>query len=104
MSTGLITSGDFSYYCRPTAENGYPEGSMITGWKLLNNDWYYFNVSNAGSPYGAMLKNTWVEDDGKKYFMKEDGKMAKSESVCIGRFEYTFSKSGTHENTLEKGE
>ena len=30
--------------------------------------------------------------------------MAKSESVCIGRFEYTFSKSGTHENTLEKGE
>lgn len=104
MSTGLITSGDFSYYCRPTAENGYPEGSMITGWKFLNNDWYYFNVSNAGSPYGAMLKNTWVEDNGKKYFMKEDGKMAKSESVCIGRFEYTFSKSGTLENTLEKGE
>lgn len=104
MTTGLITSGDFSYYCRPTAENGYPEGSMITGWKFLNNDWYYFNVSNAGSPYGAMLKNTWVEDNGKKYFMKEDGKMAKSESVCIGRFEYTFSKSGTLENTLEKGE
>ena len=104
MSTGLITSGDFSYYCRPTAENGYPEGSMITGWKLLNNGWYYFNVSNAGFPYGAMLKNTWVEDNGKKYFMKEDGKMAKSESVCIGRFEYTFSKSGTLENTIEKGE
>ena len=42
--------------------NGY----MITGWKQVGKDWYYFTT------VGNMAKNQWIND----YYFEADGKMA----------------------------
>lgn len=36
---------DKTYYCRPKAEAGYPEGSMmVTGKKIIDGKEYYFEA------------------------------------------------------------
>ena len=47
------------------------EGYMVTGWKSIKNDWYYFNAS------GAMAKSQWIGN----YYLGKDGKMIKSQWV-----------------------
>ena len=39
---------------------------MVKGWRLINNQWYFFNGS------GYMLKNQWVGN----YYLQNDGTMA----------------------------
>ena len=41
-------------------------GYMLTGWQVINGNWYYFNGS------GAMVKNAWVGN----YYLQNDGTMA----------------------------
>ena len=48
------------------------EGYMVTGWKSIKNDWYYFNAS------GAMAKSQWIGN----YYLGKDGKMIKSQWVA----------------------
>ena len=64
-SDGTYTTNDFEvisnqiYYFD---SNGY----MVTGWKQIGLDWYYFNDS------GVMVKDAWVGN----YYFESDGKMA----------------------------
>lgn len=46
-------------------------GYMVTGWKLIDIDWYYFNG------FGCMIKDQWIGN----YYIGKDGKMAKSQWV-----------------------
>ena len=46
-------------------------GYVVTGWKVINDNWYYFNAS------GAMAKNTWVGN----YYLLGDGTMAKNQWI-----------------------
>lgn len=94
MCTGVRDIGNYTYYLRPEKDGTYPEGSMVTGWEKLNNCWYYFNLSDGSVPVGAMLKCKWVETDGKKYYLKSDGKMAANETLTIENKEYAFNASG----------
>lgn len=90
MQTGFVDDGEHTYYCRPENENGAPEGSMVTGWLQLEEDWYYFNADKNCQPVGSMLRNHWQG----KYYLKDDGRMAKSETLVIGGKEYTFAEDG----------
>lgn len=44
---------------------------MITGWKELSGEWYYFNGS------GCMVKNQWVGS----YYFESNGVMAKNKWI-----------------------
>lgn len=44
---------------------------MITGWyHAADGGWYYLRPS-----FGGMKKNTWLQDNGKWYYLGDDGKM-----------------------------
>lgn len=94
MLTGMLDVGDHTYYCRPTAENGKPEGSMVTGWLKLEDSWYYCNKDNDCQPVGSIFKNHWHEENGERYYLKDDGKMACDETLVISGKEYSFDSSG----------
>ncbi len=74
---------DGSYYTNAWLDldgNSYFFGSdsiMCTGWKqFTNSDWYYFNPEN-----GAMVAGKWVTQNGKSYYMQQDGTMAKDKVI-----------------------
>ena len=52
------------------------DGYMVTGWKQIDGEYYFFESS------GAMKKSAWEGN----YYLKADGKMAKSEWVDGGRY------------------
>ena len=52
------------------------DGYMAVGWQLISDEWYFFTGS------GAMKKNAWEGN----YWLKADGKMAKSEWVDDDRY------------------
>lgn len=91
MQTGFVDDGGkYTYYCRPQAENGAPDGSMVTGWDFIDGNWYYFNDNKDCQPIGSMMFNHWVGN----YYLKEDGKMANGETLEIGGKTYTFDGNG----------
>ena len=45
-------------------------GAMVTGWQLIDDNWYYFETD-----YGAMVTG-WQVIDGKDYYFYDDGAMA----------------------------
>lgn len=60
MKTGWFTDTDGKvYYLNP--EKDATEGSMITGWKLINDKWYYFNTVSDGTK-GAMFSGRRTPD------------------------------------------
>ena len=60
MSTGWV---DGRYFCNW-------DGSMATGWKFLDNHWYYFTTE------GSKVANKWSEIDGEWYHFSRDGIMS----------------------------
>lgn len=91
MQIGFVDDGGkYTYYCRPQAENGAPEGSMMMGWGFIGGSWYYFNDNKDCHPVGAMMCNHWIGN----YYLKDDGKMAKSETLEIGGKKYVFDQDG----------
>jgi len=44
---------------------------MVTGWKSLNDTYYFFDAS------GAMVKNRWIGN----YYLLGDGTMAKNQWI-----------------------
>ena len=93
MLTGMLDVGDHTYYCRPKAD-GHPEGSMVTGWLKLEDSWYYCNKDNDCQPVGSIFMNHWHEENGERYYLKDDGKMACDETLVISGKEYSFDSSG----------
>ena len=47
------------------------DGYMVTGWKSLNDTYYFFDAS------GAMAKNRWIGN----YYLLGDGTMAKNQWI-----------------------
>lgn len=47
------------------------DGSLKMGWfnDIINSAWYYFDEN------GIMVTNSWIESDGGKYYLSDDGKM-----------------------------
>ena len=65
MFTGWLHTLDGNVYFFDITKNAN-EGKMAVGWKLINGNWYYFDLN------GAMLVNT-ITPDG--YLVGADGKM-----------------------------
>lgn len=94
MLTGLFNVGGYTYYCRQYEENGHPGGSMVTGWYWITDSWYYFAVDRSVQITGSMFKNQWVHENGKSYYLKTDGRIARNETLTISGKTYTFNDSG----------
>lgn len=104
MVEGSVTVGDYDYYCRVAGEDkNYPTGSMLTGWhKVVDEEnktkWFWYNKDANCQPVGSMLKNHWLTtENGKKYYLKDDGEMACNETIEISGKEYSFDASGALE-------
>ena len=67
---------------------------MVTGWLKLEDSWYYCNKDNDCQPVGSIFMNHWITDNGKRYYLKDDGKMACDETLVISGKEYSFDSSG----------
>lgn len=93
MMKGLITVGGYTYYCR-VEKDDHPIGSMVKGWYWITDSWYYFAVDRSVQLTGSMFKNQWVHENGKSYYLKADGRMAKNETLTISGKTYTFNNSG----------
>ncbi len=76
MATGLKEIGDNVWYYFSEKHDG-SFGVMYTGWKKLNNVDYYFGGFSS-KKVGAMVRNDWVYDGGKQYYMGDDGR------ICSG--------------------
>ena len=60
MQTGWYTDIDGNqYYLLPA--DGSTQGSMVTGWQLIDDKWYYFNMESDGTK-GRLLFNTVTPD------------------------------------------
>lgn len=68
-------------------------GDMCTGWKTINGKSYYFDLTT-----GIMWTNRWVNG---KYWVKDDGSMAKSEWVDGGK--YWVDENGVWDKTKTQG-
>ena len=85
---GFITKGNETFY--------YENGVMQTGWKQIDNTWYYFATKNNQSfinllygkydtlNEGAMCKGVLGEIDGKRYCFHSDGAMYCNEWLLLG--------------------
>ena len=67
---------------------------MVTGWLQMEDSWYYCNKDNDCQPVGSIFKNHWHEENGERYYLKDDGKMACDETLVISGKEYSFDSSG----------
>ncbi|EJR90575.1 hypothetical protein IKG_05935, partial [Bacillus cereus VD200] len=70
--------------------NGY----SITGWKQINDKWYYFDNN------GAMVTGSWQQKDNKWYYLGKNGVMYSNVSGIKAIYnrqaiELTFSLDGT---------
>ncbi|WP_283702624.1 SH3 domain-containing protein [Clostridium perfringens] len=84
----------------------YENGKMVTGWKLVDGEWYYLGsdgvmvtgwIELGGIWYylsdsGAMVKG-WQTISGKTYYFNESGHMLTGKQVIDGK-NYEFNESG----------
>lgn len=68
---------------------GDPQGSLVSGWKLIDNIWYFFNINHDGT-YGKVLTG-WQWIDGYCYYFDNEGKMAVNTTTPDG---YTVNENG----------
>lgn len=104
MVEGSVTVDDYDYYCRVAEENkSYPTGSMLTGWHKVVDEqnktkWFWYNKDVNCQPIGSMLKNHWLTtEDGKKYYLKNNGEMACNETIEVSGKQYSFDENGALE-------
>ena len=94
MAKGFRIIDGHTYYFEEKSKSGSSEGSMAVGWCKIGEDYYYFNKTYNCQSIGSMLKNHWIEENGKRYYLKEDGKMAQNETLILSGKEYVFGASG----------
>ena len=78
----------------PEAKGDFPECAMAEGWALIDEKWYYFNQSLTCQPVGSMFQNHWITYNGDRYYLKDDGRMARDEVLVIGGENYFFDGNG----------
>ena len=61
----------------------------MSGWKKINDVWYYFDAS------GAMISNNLINSNGKWYWMSESGSMLISQEIDVGGRHYALAPDGT---------
>lgn len=83
MQTGWVTDAAGNrYYLNPDV--GGPQGSLLSGWKLINNVWYFFNTNHDGTFGRAMTGWQWI--DGYSYCFDQEGRMYVNVTTPDGYF------------------
>ncbi|GEP63143.1 hypothetical protein CBE01nite_09110 [Clostridium beijerinckii] len=71
----VIPKGASAEWERYGTRYKYKEGdSYVTGWKYIDNDWYYFNSD-------GVIRSGWVNDNGNWYFCYAHGQMAHDTTI-----------------------
>lgn len=102
MQTGMITVGGYTYYMNEQGveqfawvQTGglydyyyfdFPSGRMVTGWKYIDNQWYYF-AADGKMQYG------WQNIDGQRYYLGPSGAMLTGWQH-LGAYCYYFNSQG----------
>lgn len=76
------------YYLDDLDINGRVYGGSLSGWRYLNNKWYYLNPLNNNA-----MQTGWCKIDGLWYYFYQNGSMA-SNTVIDG---YKLGASGALE-------
>ena len=80
------------WYHSPYYHTWYYANSKIgiaRSWTLIDKTWYFFNPNN-----DIMQANQWIAGKDGWYYMKNDGAMAKNETLTINGKPYSFNTSG----------
>ena len=99
MVKGIFNDGKNKYYFNPVKNDKYPSGAMMTKWVEIDGSYYYFNPTKTDTlPQGAMIKDDWVKDNDKWYYMGADGKMLTGRHLLDygdgNMYYYTFDDTG----------
>lgn len=102
MQTGMVTVGQYTYYMNEQGAEqfgwvqtggvydyyyfDFPSGRMVTGWKYIDNKWYYF-ASDGKMQYG------WRDIDGYRYYLGPSGAMLTGWQY-LGSYCYYFNTQG----------
>ena len=65
-------------------------GELISGWKKIGQDWYYFDIQSLGDVTINIARVGWLESNGLWYYFYPDGKMARNAYV----YGYFFDSHG----------
>lgn len=75
MAVAFINLGDDSvYYLDPTP--GDNMGNLITGWKSIDNNWFYFNLTGKNGRDKGFMQTGWFYNNGSWYYFYGSGQMA----------------------------
>ena len=101
VKNGFVEEGGYTYY--------YVNDEICTGWKDVEENTYFFVdeklSEEKGQPLHSMLKDSWVESDGRWFYFDSNGKMIKKQFAEIRNNTYYFDDSGVmlHDAQIEKG-
>ena len=70
---------------------------MKTGWIKDKDIWYY--LATSGDNAGAVLMNSWITDNGKRYYLNKDGAMAVGWTNISNSWYYFYSDGRMAVNT-----
>ena len=84
---GWINTENGSYYIDPD------NGMMVTGWKNIEDKWYYFNSVPSNPKFGEMLRG-WQYIDGEYYYL---------DSVSPKRLQRNSGNSGGSSHSAKSG-
>ena len=88
--TGLNSVNGRTYYTDSV-------GAVVTGWREVNDDRYYFNPNDGGAAYTGWYQDWGLSPaDGQMYFLN-DGRMAKGVTYIDGDY-YLFKPHGSGKN------
>jgi len=92
--TALNPSGVSADWKQEDTGSRYIDGnSYVTGWKNIDNNWYYFDNN-------GYMKKGWISDNGIWYYLYDNGQRATLE-VIDG---YFVNSSGIYTNTITASE
>nr|WP_072513764.1 L,D-transpeptidase family protein [Ndongobacter massiliensis] len=87
-STGFVSYYGYLYYARPEDGNVY----AITGAFEVDGKEYYAQSNH------ILRRNQWLSYGKDYFYYKDDGSMAKNETVVINTVPYRFNENGVREN------
>ena len=92
MAVNFINlGGDAVYYLDPSQKN---MGSLVTGWRYIDGNWYYFNPSPSSPKEKGYMQTAWFNDNGNWYYFYSNGQMATGFINLNGSY-YYLDESGT---------
>ena len=67
---------------------------MFTGWLKDGNKWYYLNQT-PGDNEGVMCTNSWITQNGKTYYVDNNGVMVEGWYQVAGQWYYFYPGEGS---------